>query len=832
MAPPPPRTPLLVAAVLLLLLPQATPIATASPVAFSFPSFSLRNLTLLGGASLRAISVSLPPPSSRALFPLPLPFPRNASFSTSFVFASPAAARPASSLSFLLLPDLLAEGLAAKNRSLPLELTFDASRNLVSASSAGVDVDGNSTAAVDLRNGNEVGSWVVYDASLARLEVFVSHASLRPPTPALAADADSIAARFAEFMFVGFEVTSSSGNGSSDGGFLIQSWTFQTSGMPAVDPASRSSHNVSDSVDSAPALDGLAGHKDGRRRRLALGLGIPLPIVFLGAVTVFVVMSLKKWGSGFKKGLGAKAAVGKPRQYTYQHLFSATKGFDPSLVVGSGGFGTVYKAVCPCSGVTYAVKRSKQSRDSYNEFNAELTIIADLKHPNLVHLQGWCAEKDELLLVYEFMSNGSLDMALHPCSEAECHVPLSWAQRYNVAVGIACAVAYLHEEHDKQVIHRDIKCSNILLDSHFNPRLGDFGLARLKDPNTSPRSTLAAGTVGYLAPEYLQMGKATEKSDVYSYGVVLLEICTGRRPIESAAPDSMNMVNVVDWVWNLHSKGKVLDAVDPTLNGEYDAGQMMRFLLVGLSCVNPFSEERPVMRTVLDMLEGNSGLLSVPRKKPLLASGGVPNSKLPSYGDYVPDSKDEASGGIPNSKLPPSGGFVPDFKDEASGGVPTQGPSSPISPSPTTSSQTLRIRMASPTPSFPPPPYPPYSPPPWLRPRFPTRDKCAGIPDFNLPPSPMVASSLIPRTWPASWSSRRTMTSSPNWTISRTKGLCDNLEDQHMDGIEELVEVEEAVVLQDDADAIADDEGVDEFAKTRESMLRLLVPMYFNIVQK
>ncbi|KAF0911762.1 hypothetical protein E2562_012270 [Oryza meyeriana var. granulata] len=629
---PSPRAPLFLvaAAVLFLLHLQATPVATASPVAFSFPSFSLRNLTLLGGASLRATSVSLPPPSSHVVFPLPLPFLRNASFSTSFIFVSPAAARPASRLSFVLLPDPLAaaaaEGFDAKNHSLvPLEVAFDASRNLVSVSSAGVDVAGNSTGSVDLRNGNEVGSWIVYDASRARLEVFVSHASLRPPTPALAADADSLAARFAEFMFVGFEVTSSSGNGSSDGGFLIQSWSFQTSGLPAVNLASRSSHNVSDSVHSAPALDGLAGHKDGRRRRLALGIGIPLPIVFLGAVTVFVVMSLKNWRSGFKEGLGAKA-VGGPRRYTYLDLFTTTKGFDPSLVVGSGGFGTVYKAVCPRSGVTYAVKRSKQSRESYNEFNAELTIIADLKHPNLVQLQGWCAEKDELLLVYEFMSNGSLDMALHPCSDTECHGPLSWVQRYNVAVGIACAVAYLHEEHDKQVIHRDIKCSNILLDSHFNPRLGDFGLARLKDPNTSPRSTLAAGTVGYLAPEYLQMGKATEKSDVYSYGVVLLEICTGRRPIERAAPDSMNMVNVVDWVWNLHSKGKVLDAVDPTLNGEYDGGQMMRFLLVGLSCVNPFSEERPVMKTVLDMLEGNSGLLPVPRKKPLLVF--VPNAPI------------------------------------------------------------------------------------------------------------------------------------------------------------------------------------------------------------
>lgn len=377
---------------------------------------------------------------------------------------------------------------------------------------------------------------------------------------------------------------------------------------------------MSDSVRSAPTLGGVAGRKDGRRRRLALGLGIPLPIVFLGAVMVFVLMSLKKWRrgtAGFKEGSGAKVAD-KPRQFMYHDLFSATKGFDPSLVVGNGGFGTVYKAVCPRTGVTYAVKRSKQSRESYNEFSAELTIIADLKHSNLVQLQGWCAEKDELLLVYEFMSNGSLDMALHSCSGAERYATLNWAQRYNVAVGIACAVAYLHEEHDKQVIHRDIKCSNILLDSHFNPKLGDFGLARLKDPNTSPRSTLAAGTVGYLAPEYLQMGRATEKSDVYSYGVVLLEICTGRRPIEREAPDSMNMLNVVDWVWNLHSKGKLLDAADPSLCGEYDREQMMRLLLLGLSSVNPFSEERPVMRTVLGILEGKKEPLPVPIKKPLL----------------------------------------------------------------------------------------------------------------------------------------------------------------------------------------------------------------------
>ncbi|RLM84655.1 hypothetical protein C2845_PM04G11830 [Panicum miliaceum] len=546
------------AALLLLLAPSS--MAAETPVSFSFPSFSLRNLTLLGGASLRADSVSLAPPSSHALFPLPLPFPPNASFSASFLFTAPASARPVSRLSFLLIPDPLTAGATVKNRSLPLEVTLDASKGRVSASSSGAELAGNSTGAVNLRNGNGVGSWVIYDARRARLEVFLSHASVRPRTPTLVFDAAGLAARFAEFMFVGLEV-SSDNNAISDGGFVIENWTFLTSGLPTVDPVSRPAHSASDSVRSVPALPGVTTARK---------------------VTVFVVMSLKKWRwdtAALNEGVGAKT-TGKPRQFMYQDLFSATKGFDPSMVVGSGGFGTVYKAVCPHSGVTYAVKRSKQSRESYNEFSAELSIIA----------------------------------AEAPQSGTAPRV----SQRYNVAVGIASAVAYLHEEHDKQVIHRDIKSSNILLDSWFSPRLGDFRLARLKDHDTSPRSTLAAGTVGYLAPEYLQMGKATEKSDIYSYGVVLLEICTGKWPIETETPDSMNMLNVVDWVWNLHSKGRLLDAADPNLSGQYDNEQMSRLLLLGLSCVNPFSEERPVMRTVLGILEGQNEQLPVPRKKPLL----------------------------------------------------------------------------------------------------------------------------------------------------------------------------------------------------------------------
>jgi hypothetical protein len=160
-----------------------------------------------------------------------------------------------------------------------------------------------------------------------------------------------------------------------------------------------------------------------------LGLGIPLPIVFLGALLVFAVMSLKRWrrGTAGLNEIVGERAPGQPRQFMYRDLFSATNRFDPSMVVDCGGFGTVYKAVCPRSGVTYAVKRSRQSGESYGEFSAELTIIAGLKHPNLVQLQGWCAERDELLLVYEFMSNGSLDEVLWFCTLVQAHSVMSFS---------------------------------------------------------------------------------------------------------------------------------------------------------------------------------------------------------------------------------------------------------------------------------------------------------------------------------------------------------------------------------------------------------------------
>ncbi|KAK8648689.1 hypothetical protein V6N13_129436 [Hibiscus sabdariffa] len=244
------------------------------------------------------------------------------------------------------------------------------------------------------------------------------------------------------------------------------------------------------------------------------------------------------------------------------------------LLQSCGAFGNVYKAVFVSSGAVGVVKRSKHSDKGKTEFLAELFIIAGLRHKNLVQLQGWCAEMGELLLVYEFMPNGSLEI-------------------------------------------RDIKTSNIMLDDNFNPRLGDFGYARLMDHDKSPVSTVTAGTMGYLAPEYLQYRQATEKTDVFSFGIVILEVACGRRPIEREV-NSQKMENLVDWVWGVHGEGRIIEAADKRLNGAFGEEEMRKLLLVGLSCAHPDSAERPSIRRVLQILNNEVDPIAVPKMKPSL----------------------------------------------------------------------------------------------------------------------------------------------------------------------------------------------------------------------
>ncbi|KAL1347579.1 hypothetical protein HN51_023644 [Arachis hypogaea] len=526
------------------------------------------------------------------------------------------------------------------------------------------------THGIDLKSGNTITSWIDYSTEKETLTVFLSYSSSsKPSSPVLTVrNVDLSKLLKEERVYVGF---SGSTSGSTEV-HLIERWSFKSFGF-VPKRQNLNPHNVSDNtvgvtgngatVNFPPATtsssnDGI-GDDDGddddddddgdrknknKRRRIGIAVAVAGPAFFFVLFSILVFFAVRKW-KGIKRGgnnnnsksnsvtsFKAESFVTCPRQFDYKDLKTATREFHPSRIIGHGSFGTVYKAFFVSSGTIAAVKRSRHSHEGKTEFLAELSIIAGLRHKNLVQLQGWCVEKGELLLVYDFMPNGSLDKMLY--KEPERGRLLNWSHRVNIAVGLASVLVYLHQECEQRVIHRDIKTGNILLDGNFNPRLGDFGLAKLMDHDKSPVSTLTAGTMGYLAPEYLQYGKATDKTDVFSYGVVILEVACGKRPIER---EGQKMMNLVDWVWGLHSEGKVIDAADKRLNGEFVEEEMRKLLLLGLCCANPDSAERPSMRKVLQILNNEAAPISVPKVKPSLTF----SSDLPcTIDDIVSDTEE------------------------------------------------------------------------------------------------------------------------------------------------------------------------------------------------
>ncbi|XP_057978154.1 L-type lectin-domain containing receptor kinase IX.1-like [Malania oleifera] len=324
----------------------------------------------------------------------------------------------------------------------------------------------------------------------------------------------------------------------------------------------------------------------------------------------------------FEKGTG-------PRKFSYRDLARATKNFSPGTKLGQGGFGGVYRGFLKELNSHVAVKRvSKDSRQGAREYAAEIRIISRLRHRNLVQLFGWCHEKKELLLVYEFMPNGSLDSHMF---NPEC--TLTWAQRYRIAHNLASALLYLHEEWEQCVVHRDIKSSNVMLDSNFNAKLGDFGLARLVDHARGARTTAVAGTMGYMAPECITTGRASKESDVFSFGIVALELACGRKPIDPNAEES-EMVLMAEWAWDLYGRGRVLEAADARLHGDFDEREMECLVIVGLWCAHPDQSLRPSVREAIQVLNFEAPLPMLPSKMPvptyLAPLGSMPAVSFPS----------------------------------------------------------------------------------------------------------------------------------------------------------------------------------------------------------
>ncbi|XP_028789207.1 L-type lectin-domain containing receptor kinase IX.1-like [Neltuma alba] len=311
-----------------------------------------------------------------------------------------------------------------------------------------------------------------------------------------------------------------------------------------------------------------------------------------------------------------------PKKFSYNELARATNNFAEEHKLGEGGFGGVYKGFMRGLNTFVAIKKvSKESRQGVKEYASEVKIISQLRHKNLVQLMGWCHQKNDLLLIYEFMPNGSLDYHLFKSKDL-----LTWPTRYNIAQGLASAVLYLHEEWEQCVVHRDIKSSNIMLDSNFNTKLGDFGLARLVEHGKGLTSTIAAGTKGYMAPECLARGKATRESDMYSFGVVALEIACGRKPIDPNASDERVMM--VEWVWELYGRGELLEAVDKRLdNGDFDEQEVERLMIIGLWSAHPDCTMRPTIRQALRVLNFEAPLPTLPptMPKPMYAAPTFPD---------------------------------------------------------------------------------------------------------------------------------------------------------------------------------------------------------------
>ncbi|KAM2568433.1 hypothetical protein TB2_008667 [Malus domestica] len=318
-----------------------------------------------------------------------------------------------------------------------------------------------------------------------------------------------------------------------------------------------------------------------------------------------------------------------PTKFKLKELQRATGRFNPKNELGKGGFGTVYKGLLGDKEI--AVKRvSKNSRQGKQEFIAEVTTIGSLRHKNLVKLIGWCYESHELLIVYEFMPNGSLDRFVYRDESlgTEMGKPtLSWERRRSIIFGVAQALDYLHNGCEKRVLHRDIKASNIMLDSDFIARLGDFGLARtIQQSNLTHHSTNEiAGTPGYMAPETFLTGRATVETDVYAFGVLMLEVVCGRRPGNQNEQNNYNN-SIVYWLWDLYSRGRILEAVDSRMDGDIDEDDMACVLMLGLSCCHPNPHERPSMRTVLTVLTREDDPPALPQERPAFVWPAMPPS--------------------------------------------------------------------------------------------------------------------------------------------------------------------------------------------------------------
>ncbi|KAK1662218.1 hypothetical protein QYE76_050377 [Lolium multiflorum] len=450
----------------------------------------------------------------------------------------------------------------------------------VNSSSAGYYHDDGNFQNLTLASYQVMQVWVEYDGDSKKIDVSLAPIHMaKPSTPLLSTTYNLATVLTEDMIYVGF----SASTGSFISRQYVLGWSLGINRpAPAID------------ITKLPKLPREGSKPRSKVLKILLPILTAAFVLVLGTTIILLVRRRLRYAElreDWETEFG-------PHRFSYKDLFHATRGFKSKNLLGVGGFGKVYKGVLPKSRVEIAVKRiSHDSKQGMKEFIAEVVSIGHLQHRNLVQLHGYCRRKTELLLVYEYMSNGSLDKYLYDQDEKPT---LTWAQRYKIIKGIASGLLYLHEEWEKVVLHRDIKPSNVLLDDELNGRLGDFGLARLYDHETGPQTTHVVGTIGYLAPELARTNKATPLSDVFSFGMFVLEVTCGRKPI-----DPTSQLMLAQWVLHNWQQGFLTDAVDTKLQGDYNVDEACLALKLGLLSSHPLVNLRPSMRQVMQYLNGD-----------------------------------------------------------------------------------------------------------------------------------------------------------------------------------------------------------------------------------
>ncbi|KAM2042812.1 hypothetical protein ACFX16_036462 [Malus domestica] len=380
--------------------------------------------------------------------------------------------------------------------------------------------------------------------------------------------------------------------------------------------------------DFTPTVAGLPPTTPGKKSKTGLIVGIAVPIGVVSLLLIFAILYMRRKKSEKEDDEDILGLGPRPYTFSYAELRTATEDFNTSNKLGEGGYGPVYKGALSDGRIVAVKQLSVASHQGKSQFVSEIATISAVQHRNLVKLYGCCIEGSQRILVYEYLENKSLDQALFGTS----NLHLDWPTRFNILLGTARGLAYLHEESRPRIVHRDVKASNILLDAELSPKISDFGLAKLYDDEKTHISTRVAGTIGYLAPEYAMRGHLTEKADVFGFGVVALEILSGR-------PNSDNNLDpekiyLLEWAWTLHENDQILGLVDSRLT-EFDETEATRVIRAALLCTQASPMTRPSMSRMVAMLSGDIDIGTVMSKPSYLTDYDFKDVTTLSTGSFL-----------------------------------------------------------------------------------------------------------------------------------------------------------------------------------------------------